>query len=667
MKDMLNIIGALSDYDAQDEEKQINQKEKEILHSLLNSLSQGVIVSDELGKFIYFNPSAQEILGIGARDMEISDWTTVYGCYYPDRVTPFPPEELPLAKAIRNDNVYSEIIYICNDKRPDGVFIDVSASAIKDSQGNIKGGTVIFDDVTQRELAEISRKQSEARMNRLFKGIPIPTYVWQKFEEDFVLVDYNDEADKMSDHQMQEFMGSKVSDIYKNHPEVQEGFRQSLLSEHERLTREIKYKMVSTGEVKDLIVHFVKIPPDMVLVHTVDVTEIKQKDGELRQLSSAVEQTADSVIITDKEGVIEYVNPAFKGTTGYTKEEVLGQNMSILKSDKHDSSFYNYFWETISNGNPYKGVIVNRKKEGTLYWSEQTITPMCNEKGEISHYVSVLRDITQLRKQQEQDVQIQLAREVQSQLFKSSITMDDLDISGSSIPATETNGDYYDIMHLNDGTYGIVIADVSGHGIGSAMIMAQTRAYLHAFAKHESDPGILLTQLNEELFKDLDETHFVTLVFIRIDPLCRQLIYANAGHLPGYLLDQSGKIKQEMESTGIPLGFLANYEYPNSAPIRLEEGDFFVLLTDGIAEAHDLERNEFGVEKALEVIQKNYDLPVGQIQKKLNKAVQEFSSGLSQEDDITSLICRFQPVAVYEDLPTDCRDHTLVESYQPRL
>ena len=619
------------------------RKENKILHSILDSLSEGVIVADNSGRFLYFNRPAQKILGIGSRDVKMAQWSSLYGCYFPDTISLYPSDELPLAKAIRGEEVMDEIMFIRNDKRPGGTYINISASPLKSASGQIRGGTVIFRDVTTRERSEISRKQSEARFAAQFRGIPIPTYVWKKAGDDFILIDYNREAENITRNTIHHLKGEKLSKIYAHVPEIQAGFRYCFNGNNRPIYREMSYKMPNTEEQKDLVVHFVKIPPDMVLVHTIDVTEIRAIEKELRKLSSAVEQTADSVVITDSKGIIEYVNPAFEKTTGYIKNEILGSNISVLKSGEHDRDFYSHLWKTISSGQAYKGLIINRKKEGALYWSEQTITPMRDDNGQINHYVSVLRDITQMRKQQEQELQIKLAREVQRQLYNSQETVRGLEISGLSLPTEETNGDYYDTLTMKDGTAGIVIGDVSGHGISSALIMAQTRAYLHAFTKYESDPGVLLTSLNRELFKDLDEIHFVTLVFLRIDLKKHQMVYASAGHIPGILLTESGRVKQKLESTGIPLGFISDYQYGNSESIPLNAGDFFILLTDGIVEARNRRDTEFGLKRVLHIVKETRSGSIRNIQTQLHQAVLDFSAGLPQEDDITSVIGKFNP------------------------
>lgn len=133
---------------------------------------------------------------------------------------------------------------------------------------------------------------------------------------------------------------------------------------------------------------------------TRDISRRKTAEREMRKLSSVIEQTDDVVVITDRNGIIEYVNPAFERKTGYTREEVLGKTPRIVKSGKHGPDFYRNLWETILRGGVFRGELVNQKKDGTLYYEEKTITPIKNRKGEITHYVSTGKDIT-MRKEME--------------------------------------------------------------------------------------------------------------------------------------------------------------------------------------------------------------------------------------------------------------------------
>ena len=159
------------------------------------------------------------------------------------------------------------------------------------------------------------------------------------------------------------------------------------------------------------------------------------------QLAKAVEQTADSILITDNRGIIEYVNPAFEKITGYSACEVLGRKPSILKSGRHDAGFYRDLWGILNSGNPFEGTIINRKKSGDLFWSEQTISPIKDQAGTTTHFVSVLKDMTEFRKKQEHECHMAFAREVQQRYYSATAaSLPGFDIAAAAYPAGETGG-----------------------------------------------------------------------------------------------------------------------------------------------------------------------------------------------------------------------------------
>lgn len=125
-----------------------------------------------------------------------------------------------------------------------------------------------------------------------------------------------------------------------------------------------------------------------------DITERKKAEQELKKLSVAVVQSANMIVITDPKGIIEYVNPQFSRTTGYNMTEAVGQPISILKSGKHDNEFYKDLRQTITSGKTWTGNLQNRRKNGDTYWERRTITPIFNEKGQVSYFLSIGDDIT---------------------------------------------------------------------------------------------------------------------------------------------------------------------------------------------------------------------------------------------------------------------------------
>jgi len=133
-----------------------------------------------------------------------------------------------------------------------------------------------------------------------------------------------------------------------------------------------------------------------------DITVRKQAEDGLRKFAHVVEQSADTVIITNPDGIIEYVNPAFELLTGYTREEAIGKKPGILKSGDHDNQFYEQLWRTIRSRGVFRAVFTNRKKDGELFNEAETITPITDAQGDIAHFVSVGRDITERVQAEEQ-------------------------------------------------------------------------------------------------------------------------------------------------------------------------------------------------------------------------------------------------------------------------
>ncbi|MGD8924388.1 MAG: PAS domain S-box protein, partial [Syntrophobacterales bacterium] len=152
--------------------------------------------------------------------------------------------------------------------------------------------------------------------------------------------------------------------------------------------------LTKTGNMKNVILTAV-LEEDVISGMIMDITESRHAAEERLRLATAVEQAAESVIISDRRGTIQYVNPAFERLSGFTPNDIVGRNFSILKSDRHDETFYKEMWDTISRGNAWAGRINNRMKDGTLREFETIISPIRDSSGAIVNFVSVNRDVTQ--------------------------------------------------------------------------------------------------------------------------------------------------------------------------------------------------------------------------------------------------------------------------------
>lgn len=157
----------------------------------------------------------------------------------------------------------------------------------------------------------------------------------------------------------------------------------------------------------------------MILVN--DRSDYVNHMNQLKLLKSALEASANTIIITDSTGIIEWVNPAFTKLTGYTPEEASGNNPNMLKSGLQDDEFYKTLWETILGGRVWKGEIVNRRKDGSLYYEESTITPVNNDNNQITHFIAVKQDITDRKKAEEQ---LQASEDRYRSFFEADLTGD---------------------------------------------------------------------------------------------------------------------------------------------------------------------------------------------------------------------------------------------------
>jgi PAS domain S-box-containing protein len=357
-------------------------------------------------------------------------------------------------------------------------------------------------------------------------------------------------------------------------------------------------------------------------------------------LSRVVEQIADSVILTDTQGVIQYVNPAFEATSGYGRDEAVGKTPRILKSGRHDAEFYRQMWAQFEQGLPFKGMVINRKKTGELYWAQQTITSMRDKAGRLTHFVSVSQDITERRQKQEQEFQLQLARDVQQRLYAAPPVVSGFDIGASAHPADETGGDYFDFISMADGSLVIAVADAKGHGFSSALVVALTRAYVRCFAAMQMELDELLVHVNQMLLKDLNHGDFVTLFLARLDASHRTLSYASAGHVPGLILLSSGKVKCMLDSTGPPLGLFSVSKFSMQRPISLDPGEIAVFLTDGVTESTTPDGHQFGTQRVLDKLRALSHNSASTIAAGIYHAARAFTQGDLQDDDITSVVIK---------------------------
>jgi sigma-B regulation protein RsbU (phosphoserine phosphatase) len=283
-------------------------------------------------------------------------------------------------------------------------------------------------------------------------------------------------------------------------------------------------------------------------------------------------------------------------------------------------------------------------RDGTVRWLRDRIIGRRDDAGRLVGYEGLVEDVTREReltsRLQERDIELRAARKTQERFLPSAPpVVPGLDVFGASYTRGFSGGDLFDYLAMPGQSLGFVIGDVTGHELGSALLMTSTCTTLRLLADTEPDVGEILKRTNRSL---LDEAsgQFVTLLLARLDPDKRQLVYVNAGHPAGWVLDAAGHVKASLESTAVPLGVLSDNRFPSAPPVDLEPGDTVLLLTDGLPEAVSPNGELFGIDRTMEVLRALRDRPAREIVESLYESVCRFCSPGQPADDVTLVVIK---------------------------
>lgn len=261
---------------------------------------------------------------------------------------------------------------------------------LKDEEGKITGILSTARDITEQKLSKKALEASEKKYKGLVENAMVGIY-----RMDFsgkVLYVNGALAEMLGYDSPSELIGTNSASRYKE-PKGGVAFMQRLLKEEHVSNYEIELLDKNSATVPVMISGMVD--GDIFSGMIIDMREIKHSRQEIDKLSKAIEQIDDAVVMTDKNGVVTYVNAAFSEHTGYTADDILGKTPRIFKSGDHDQAFYEELWKTILSGKVYRGTFINRKKNGDHYYENKTITPLRDDKNSIVGFVWTGKDVTQ--------------------------------------------------------------------------------------------------------------------------------------------------------------------------------------------------------------------------------------------------------------------------------
>ncbi len=243
-----------------------------------------------------------------------------------------------------------------------------------------------------------------------------------------------------------------------------------------------------------------------------------------------------------------------------------------------------------------------------------------------------------LEKQQMQQA-LDIARRIQQKFLpQTPPLLEGFDIAGTNISCDETGGDYYDYIQTGPEEVAIVLGDVSGHGIGSALLMATARASLRSLVTHISRPADMLFHLNNRLAEDMEEGRFMTFFYGILNAKQKTLRYANAGHPYPICYRPSKEEWYTLESTGIPLGIFSQWHFEEGTPFSLQAEDVLLFLTDGVTEAQDAAGEMLGEQWLRDTLRQCYQQSASDILAHILSSLKQRI--VHQKDDITLVVIK---------------------------
>ena len=345
-----------------------------------------------------------------------------------------------------------------------------------------------------------------------------------------------------------------------------------------------------------------------------DITKHKQAEGKNLRLAAIVESSDDAIVGKTMDGIITTWNRGAEKIFNYTEDEVLGKSISILIPDEYADGVFKMH-ERIRRGEHVEHFeTVRRKKDGELIFMSLTYSPVMDEQGRVVALSTIGRDITERKKAERLlldnariNRELEIAQEIQqSFLSVCPPRLPGLLMACCCVPAAHVGGDYYDFFTPEADLVDLVIADITGHSVGSALLMTETRSVLHAKVGAGHSPGKLLGAVNDLLHDDLWRAELqISMFYARLDTENRTLAYANAGHNRPFMYRSRDGALEELDADGLLMGIKTGVRFEEKI-IGVETGDILLMYTDGVTEAENAHEELFGAERLGRIVAAQY-------------------------------------------------------------
>jgi len=374
-------------------------------------------------------------------------------------------------------------------------------------------------------------------------------------------------------------------------------------------------------------------------------------------LQKAANASSEGITIssmTEPDQPLIFVSEGFLNMTGYSRDEVIGKNCRFLQGLDTNESDVDQLRTAISNGVACTVELLNYSKNGTPFWNRLSITPIRDDNNRLTHYVGIQSNISKSRQNRERLItankdlknfkhriinDLAQARTAQRFLLPDKFPISSkLNFASFFVPMDEIGGDFFDVIALQDDNYGLLIADVSGHGIPAALLTFTSSTTFSSVAPSSLSSAETLSMVNMKLYEKMPEDKFLTMFYMIYNPETSILKYSQAGHPDAIVLRTSLSKIILLSTNGSLVGPFSNSEISfEEKEIELIPGDKVIMYTDAVTEALDNYNNEIEKRKFHNFLLKHAGLPLDSLFKKLYKFGLKENKLKSYPDDFTML------------------------------
>jgi PAS domain S-box-containing protein len=366
-----------------------------VLADLFAIASDGIILVDQNQRILTFNRGAEKIFGYRSEEVLGRPVDLLMPSRFAEHHRQRIEEYVKAPEMAQKMGQPGEIF----GRRKDGAEFPVEASVTKLSQNGDLFFTVILRDISHRRQAEANIREEKDKFQALFDGVPVPSYVWQRQGEDFILVTFNCAARDYSRGRANELLGKTLAELYGDRPEVIEDFSRCF---REKITirREFAQTSFLTGQWRDFIVHYVPVAADLVLVHTEDTTERKRAEQALRLQGQIIEQIHDAVVSTDLDGYVTSWNKGAESLYGYSAAETLGKHISILYGEDQLDFLQQEVIAPLKEKGVHEVEVVLKNKDGQDFDGHLSLSLLRDVSGNPKGMIGYTMDISALKRTQ---------------------------------------------------------------------------------------------------------------------------------------------------------------------------------------------------------------------------------------------------------------------------